>query len=407
MVSVDRFNGLTGNLAIKTPVRVATTANITLSGTQTIDGVAVVADDRVLVKNQTTTSENGIYVCKSTAWERAADFDGNRDIVKGTLIYVNAGTINASALFKVDSTDPIVIDTDSITFADAEFASAQTAADVVSAEAAAAEAEAAAVEAAASAAAAAGLFSGTSVTSLAIGTGSKVFTTQAGLNITVGQFVIAASAASPSNYMVGQVTAYSGTSLTVNVTVTGGSGTLADWNISSTGVPTSSGALVLLATSTASAASAVDFTSNINSTYKKYIIEATDVTTSGGAVVKIRLQQAGSFVSSANYKKLLNGGGTSEGSAAYNDSATAQTEISTDMSTNSTNISALYIELYSPSLVKKPIIYFRRSGYNNNAESCVVLHGTGVLGVSAATTGVSIYPSSGTISGTFKLYGVS
>jgi phage-related tail fiber protein len=54
---------------------VATTANITLSGTQTIDGVAVVAGDRVLVKSQTAPAENGIYVVSNTSWSRSLDTD--------------------------------------------------------------------------------------------------------------------------------------------------------------------------------------------------------------------------------------------------------------------------------------------------------------------------------------------
>ena len=63
-------------LAIKTPVRVATTANITLSGTQTIEGVTVAADDRVLAKDQTTGSQNGVYKVSTGSWTRATDFDG-------------------------------------------------------------------------------------------------------------------------------------------------------------------------------------------------------------------------------------------------------------------------------------------------------------------------------------------
>ena len=62
MTSTDRLNGLTAAVAIKAPVKAATTANITLSGLQTIDGVSCAAGDRVLVKNQATPSENGIYV---------------------------------------------------------------------------------------------------------------------------------------------------------------------------------------------------------------------------------------------------------------------------------------------------------------------------------------------------------
>lgn len=88
----------------------------------------------------------------------------------------------------------------------------------------AAAAAAAAIQAAAS-------LTGTSTTSLAIGTGSKTFTTQAGLSILVGAYVLAASNSGPTNFMQGQVTAYSGTSLTVNMLTTGGSGTKTDWNI--------------------------------------------------------------------------------------------------------------------------------------------------------------------------------
>lgn len=74
-------------------------------------------------------------------------------------------------------------------------------------------------------------FNGTSTSSVAIGTGSKSWTTQAGKLWQVGQFVIAADSATPANYCYGQVTAYSGTSLTVNVTATGGSGTITAWAI--------------------------------------------------------------------------------------------------------------------------------------------------------------------------------
>ena len=60
-------------LDVKASVVAATTANITLSGAQTIDGVSVVAGDRVLVKNQTASADNGIYVASNTSWSRSAD----------------------------------------------------------------------------------------------------------------------------------------------------------------------------------------------------------------------------------------------------------------------------------------------------------------------------------------------
>lgn len=87
--------------AFKRAVKAATTANITLSGTQTIDGIALVAGDRVLVKDQTTASENGIYVVSATAWSRSADADSILEIAGG-LVNVDSGTINGGKLFETD-----------------------------------------------------------------------------------------------------------------------------------------------------------------------------------------------------------------------------------------------------------------------------------------------------------------
>lgn len=112
---VDRLGGAKGSLAYKAPCVAATTAAITLSGAQTIDGVSVVAEDRVLVKDQSTASENGIYICKASTWERAKDFDGNDDIVKGTRVAVTGGTVG-QAEYKVTTANPILIGTSSITF---------------------------------------------------------------------------------------------------------------------------------------------------------------------------------------------------------------------------------------------------------------------------------------------------
>ena len=75
---------------VKMSVRAATTANITLSGTQTVDTVALVAGDRVLVKNQSTASANGIYVVAAGAWTRAADADTASKIA-GASVNVDSG----------------------------------------------------------------------------------------------------------------------------------------------------------------------------------------------------------------------------------------------------------------------------------------------------------------------------
>lgn len=81
-------------LDVKLSAIVATTANITMSGTQTIDGIAVAANDRVLVKNQTAPAENGIYVAAAGAWARASDVD-TWDKLRAAFVFVEKGTANA------------------------------------------------------------------------------------------------------------------------------------------------------------------------------------------------------------------------------------------------------------------------------------------------------------------------
>ena len=75
----------------KDACEVATTAPITLSGTQTIDGVALSGGERVLVKDQTAKDENGIYVCASGAWARATDMDA-ADEFPSAAVFIKQGT---------------------------------------------------------------------------------------------------------------------------------------------------------------------------------------------------------------------------------------------------------------------------------------------------------------------------
>ena len=72
----------------------ATTANITLSGTQTIDGVALIAGDRCLVKDQTLSQNNGIYLVAAGAWTRATDMDTWAE-VPGAFTFIEQGTLYA------------------------------------------------------------------------------------------------------------------------------------------------------------------------------------------------------------------------------------------------------------------------------------------------------------------------
>jgi len=111
-------DSLSNGLDVKASVRAATTANITLSNTQTIDGVALSVGDRVLVKNQTTGSQNGIYVVASGSWTRATDFDNSPDIEvsPGTFFFVEEGTTQADNGYVVSNDGAITIGTTTITF---------------------------------------------------------------------------------------------------------------------------------------------------------------------------------------------------------------------------------------------------------------------------------------------------
>lgn len=92
-VSLQQLQNALAGLDPKASVKAATTANITLSGTQTIDGVALAVGERVLVKNQTTSSQNGIYVVASGAWSRATDMDAWSEVPGATTIVENGTTL--------------------------------------------------------------------------------------------------------------------------------------------------------------------------------------------------------------------------------------------------------------------------------------------------------------------------
>jgi len=114
--STSRRQGVNSGSAIKVPCRAATTANITLSGEQSIDGISCVTGDRVLVKDQTAGANNGIYVCDTSTWQRDKDWDGASEIKKGTLVFVHSGTANLGWWY-VSTADPITIGTTSVTIA--------------------------------------------------------------------------------------------------------------------------------------------------------------------------------------------------------------------------------------------------------------------------------------------------
>lgn len=85
-------------------VKAASTANLTLSGEQTIDAVAVVAGDRVLAKNQTTSSDNGVYIVAAGAWSRSTDADTAGELPAGVSTTALNGAANGGKKFVLIST---------------------------------------------------------------------------------------------------------------------------------------------------------------------------------------------------------------------------------------------------------------------------------------------------------------
>jgi hypothetical protein len=116
-IGIDGFTGATGPAGVDgatgatgpagtdgemKSVKAATTANITLSGTQTIDGVALSVDDLVLVKNQVTTADNGVYAVKSGAWVEESWSTAN------VVVAVDQGAVNGGNLYtNLVSTTPL------------------------------------------------------------------------------------------------------------------------------------------------------------------------------------------------------------------------------------------------------------------------------------------------------------
>lgn len=108
-------------LDIKASVRVATTAAGTLASSfengDTVDGVVLATGDRILIKDQASGSENGIYTVNATgAPTRATDADSSADVTSGLFTFVAEGTTNADSGWTLTTNDPIVLGTTALSF---------------------------------------------------------------------------------------------------------------------------------------------------------------------------------------------------------------------------------------------------------------------------------------------------
>ena len=110
----DYVDSIAVGIDAKASAKCATTANITLSGTQTIDGFAALAGDRVLVKNQSTGSQNGIYVVAAGAWSRATDMAAASGAA-AVYVWIEGGSTQAdSGWLCTNNTGSDVVGTDNL-----------------------------------------------------------------------------------------------------------------------------------------------------------------------------------------------------------------------------------------------------------------------------------------------------
>ena len=119
LVTKEYVDAVKVGLDFKDSVRVATTANVTIGGPgATIDGVSLSSGDRVLVKNQSTASQNGIYVWNGAAstMTRATDADSSTEVTAGMFVFVEEGTVNADNGFVLTTDGSITVGSTSLTF---------------------------------------------------------------------------------------------------------------------------------------------------------------------------------------------------------------------------------------------------------------------------------------------------
>ncbi|GLH37560.1 phage tail protein [Pseudomonas moraviensis] len=105
-----------GKLDGKQSVRVAATGNIVLNGAQQIDGVAVVAGDRVLLPSQTLAKDNGLWIVANGDWQRATDASTSAKVTPGLTVMVEEGVANGDSLWHLTTNAPINLGTTALTF---------------------------------------------------------------------------------------------------------------------------------------------------------------------------------------------------------------------------------------------------------------------------------------------------
>ncbi|SFI94606.1 hypothetical protein [Nitrosomonas sp. Nm34] len=249
---------------------------------------------------------------------------------------------------------------------------------------------------------------GTSASSIAIGTGSKSLTASTGKSWVGGMFIAIADTAAPStNVMYGIVTSYNSSTgaLVVNVTYTVGSGTKASWTISQSSPTNISGSMVLLSSVTASASATVDLETTFNSTYDEYMILGTAIVpASPGQNLNCRMKLGGSYQTTGyRYHNTM----PSDGSNLYGASASASAAIISIGEGVGANLDfTMHVRNVTNAIIRK-LLHFHGAYMLNSGPSLSLISGAGTNDNTGALTGIRFMMSSGNIaSGTFRLYGI-
>ena len=126
LTTKEYVDSVATGLDVKVSVRAVSTSNVVLSGAQSVDGVALIAGDRILVAGQSDASQNGIYVVAAGAWARAADADNTPagEVTSGMFTFVEEGTSYSGSGWVLTTANPIVLGTTNLSFA--QFSAAGT-----------------------------------------------------------------------------------------------------------------------------------------------------------------------------------------------------------------------------------------------------------------------------------------
>lgn len=114
-VTLNQLQTQLAGLDWKQHVRAMADSNNTLSGPQTVDGVALIAGDRVLVQNQTVAANNGIYIVAASAWSRSSDANSATTLLAAA-VFIDEGTAYKGSAWVQTAPAPITVGTTAITF---------------------------------------------------------------------------------------------------------------------------------------------------------------------------------------------------------------------------------------------------------------------------------------------------